>query len=165
MSASNLSNSHRSRLELSSRIKLRGSLVSYPCDHCIKRNKSCLKMSGILKCSECARRGKPCVSLSWEALDRSEDRLSAELREDERKRDLLLEQLSEMQSRVNRKRKVLEQTQRRASEKLNCLVDELRAAGDDMTGTVIDASALEAELLASGPVGTAAEASSSQGSG
>ena len=103
--------------------------------------------------------------MSWEVLDRSEDRLSSEIREDEQKRDRLWEEFSEMQSRVLRKRKVLEQTQRRASDKLNCLVEELREAGDDMTRTVIDASALEAELLAGEPSGTAVGASSSQGSG
>ncbi len=104
-------------------------------------------MSDKLKCSECTRLGRPCVSVSWGSLDKSRESLKASLSRDEEERDRLLERLAELQARLARNRKVLEQTNERAAAKLNCLVQEMEADGEDMTQTVIDASALEFELF------------------
>ena len=118
-----------------------------------------------LKCAECTHWGKPCVSLSWASLDTSCDNLHEDLVVDEVERDALLERLSEVQASMARKRKVLEQVEGRARKKLHCLVEEMEAEGEDLSATVIDASALQAELFSPAPVDTAAAgAGSSQGS-
>ena len=118
-----------------------------------------------LKCAECTHRGKPCVSLSWASLDTSRDNLCEDLAVDEAEWDTLLECLSEVQASVARKRKVLEQVEGHARKKLHCLVEEMEAEGEDLSATVIDASALQAELFGPAPVGTAAAgAGSLQGS-
>ena len=103
-----------------------------------------------LKCSECIRRRKPCVSVSWESLDKTRDKLRSELSVEEAQREALLTQLSEMTARIARKRKVLEQAQQRVAKKFECLVDEMEADGEDMRATVIDASSLQAELFPDG---------------
>ena len=118
-----------------------------------------------LKCAKCTRQGKPCVSLSWASLDISRNNLREGLVVAEVERDALLERLSEAQASVVRKRKVLEQVEGCAQKKLRCLVEEMEAEGEDLLATVIDASALQAELFGPTPVDTAAAgAGSSQGS-
>ena len=118
-----------------------------------------------LKCAECTRWGKPCVSLSWTSLDTSRNNLRKDLVVDEVEWDALLKCLSEVQASVARKRKVLEQVEGHARKKLHCLVEEMEAEGEDLLATVIDTSALQAELFGPAPINTAAAgAGSSQGS-
>ena len=118
-----------------------------------------------LKCAECTRHGKSCVSLSWESLNMTRDNLRDDLAADEAKRDAIVEQLTELQARVSRKRKVLEGAEVQAKKKLQCLVAEMEADGKDLSATVIDTSALQAELFSPAPVGTVAEeVGSSRGS-
>ena len=118
-----------------------------------------------LKCAECTHWGKPCVSLSWASLDISRDNLREGLVVAEVEQDALLECLSEVQASVVRKRKVLEQVEGRTQKKLRCLVEEMEAEGEDLSVTVIDALALQAELFGPAPVNTAAAgAGSLQGS-
>ena len=118
-----------------------------------------------LKCAECTRWGKPCVSLSWASLDISCNNLYEDLVVDEAEWDTLLECLSEVQASVARKRKVLEQVEGHTRKKLHCLVEEMEAEGEDLSVTVINTLALQAELFGPAPVDTAAAgASSSQGS-
>ena len=95
----------------------------------------------------------------------TQDNLRKDLAVDEAKRDALVEQLAELQARVSRKRKVLEGAEGQAKKKLQCLVAEMEADGEDLSVTVIDASALQAELFSPAPAGTAAGgAGSSRGS-
>ena len=118
-----------------------------------------------LKCAECTRWRKPCVSLSWASLNTSRNNLCEDLVVDEVEWDTLLECLSKVQASVACKRKVLEQVESRAQKKLRCLVEEMEAEGEDLSATVIDASALQAKLFSPAPVNTAAAgAGSSQGS-
>ena len=118
-----------------------------------------------LKCAKCTHQGKPCVSLSWASLDTSRNNLHEDLVVDEVEWDTLLECLSKVQASVARKRKVLEQVEGHARKKLHCLVEEMEAEGEDLSVTVIDTSALQAELFGPAPVNTAAAgAGSSQGS-
>ena len=117
-----------------------------------------------LKCAECTHQGKPCVSLSWTSLDTSHNNLRENLAVDEVERDALLECLSEVQASVAHKRKVLEQVEGHTRKKLRCLVEEMEAEGEDLSATVIDTSALQAELFSPAPIDTAAAgAGSSQG--
>ena len=93
------------------------------------------------------------------------DNLCEDLAVDEAKRDALVKQLAELQARVSRKRKVLEGAEGQAKKKLQCLVAEMEVDGEDLSATVIDASALQAELFSPTPAGTAAGgAGSSRGS-
>ena len=155
------------RLRLSLGIHDRGMVTASPCDFCVLHGLDCVKMPGDekLKCAECTHRGKPCVSLSWASLDISRDNLREGLVVAEAERDALLERLSEAQASVVRKQKVLEQVEGRTQKKLRCLVEEMEAEGEDLSATVIDASALQAKLFGPAPVDTAAAgAGSSQGS-
>ena len=93
------------------------------------------------------------------------DNLHEDLAVNEAKRDALVEQLAELQARVSQKRKVLEGAEGQAKKKLQCLVAEMEVDGEDLSATVIDASALQAELFSPTPAGTAAGgAGSSRGS-
>ena len=93
------------------------------------------------------------------------DNLREDLAVDEAKRDALVEQLAELQACVSRKRKVLEGAEGRAKKKLQCLVAEMEVDGENLSATVIDASALQAELFSPAPARTAAgRAGSSRGS-
>ena len=84
---------------------------------------------------------------------------------DEAEWDTLLECLSKVQASVACKRKVLEQVEGHTQKKLCCLVEEMEAEGEDLSVTVIDMLALQAELFGPAPVNTAAAgAGSSQGS-
>ena len=144
-----------------------GVVTASPCNFCVLRGLDCVKMSGNekLKCAECTHRGKPCVSLSWASLDTSRNNLREDLVVDEVEWDALLEHLSEVQASVARKQKVLEQVEGHTQKKLRCLVEEMEAEGEDLSATVIDASALQAKLFGPAPVSTAAAgAGSSQGS-
>ena len=118
-----------------------------------------------LKCAKCTCQGKPCVSLSWASLDTSHNNLREDLVVDEAEWDTLLERLSEVQASMARKRKVLEQVEGHTRKKLCCLVEEMEAEGEDLLVTVIDTSALQAELFSPASVNTAAAgAGSLQGS-
>ena len=154
-------------LRLSLSIRDCGVVTASPCNFCVLHGLDCVKIPGDkkLKCAKCTHQGKPCVSLSWASLDTSRDNLREDLVVDEAEWDALLERLSEVQASVARKRKVLEQVEGRARKKLRCLVEEMEAEGEDLSATVIDASALQAELFGPAPVDTAAAgAGSSQGS-
>ncbi|KAI9877566.1 MAG: hypothetical protein M1823_007087, partial [Watsoniomyces obsoletus] len=119
-------------------------------------------------CAECTRRGRPCVSLSWESINATRDNLREEKAGDEAEVERLIDLLTEAKSRLTRKRVVLEQAEGRARKKLKCLVEELEAEGEELTRTVINASAYEGSLFDDLPAfvdGTAAAvAGSSQGS-
>ena len=93
------------------------------------------------------------------------DNLCEDLAVDEAKRDALVEQLAELQACVSRKRKVLEGAEGQAKTKLQCLVAEIEVDGEDLSATVIDMSALQAELFSPASAGTTAGgAGSSRGS-
>ena len=95
----------------------------------------------------------------------TQDNLHEDLAVDKAKRDTLVKQLAKLQARVSRKRKVLEGAEGRAKKKLQCLVAEIEVDGEDLSATVIDMSALQAELFSPAPAGTAAGgAGSSRGS-
>ena len=134
-------------------ILARGVVVPFACDRCSVRGVDCIKMADDnkkLKCAECTRVGKPCVSVSWESLRRTRDNLEDELSRDQEEADRHIAAYLKVKARINRKRKVLEQAQTRAAKKFKCLIEELEAEGEDMTATVIDASAFEADL--GGPI-------------
>ena len=95
----------------------------------------------------------------------TQDNLCEDLTVNEAKRDALVKQLAELQACVSRKRKVLESAEGQAKKKLQCLVAEMEVDGEDLSATVIDVSALQAELFSPAPAGTAAGgAGSSRGS-
>ena len=99
-----------------------------------------------LKCAECTRRGRPCMDMSWDTVERTKERLKAEVALEEERRDRLFEELAELQARLARKRRVLEQAQRRSDEQTECLIREMEESGENLTRTVLDVSFLEAQL-------------------
>lgn len=87
--------------------------------------------------------------MSWDTTERNVLRLQSEADAAEQELWTQLERLSTLQAKVARKRKVLEQARKRAQDQTNCLIREMEADGEDLTRTVLDASALEADLFGS----------------
>jgi hypothetical protein len=99
-------------------------------------------------CAACARRGRPCVTTSWASLDRSRDDLSSKIDQDERAREVLLEQLNNLQMRLMRNRKLKEKKESEASEKLACLEEEMRLEGEEIGRVTQDPLTTEEGLAA-----------------
>nr|POF17928.1 hypothetical protein CFP56_13339 [Quercus suber] len=124
--------------------------ADFPCDGCISSNNCCYIMPDAphKSCAQCARHGRPCVTTSWESLDRARDELSDKIAQDERARELLLEQLNDLQMRLLRNRKVKETKEKEAAEKLRCLEAEMSAEGESISRVRQDPLSTE-ECLAS----------------
>jgi len=76
--------------------------------------------------------------------------VEAKIAQDERARELLLEQLNQLQMRLIRNRKVKEKKDLEAAEKLRCLEQEMEEAGEDTSRVVQDPLATEEGLAAWG---------------
>ena len=118
-----MSRKKENRLRSSNEILAHGDLAPIPCDRCLNSHHPCVVMDSRAKCAECVRQGKPCVNLSWQSLDATRQKLSAEIEQDEA-------ELSRVLARLLRKKKILRQANDRAKHKTEMLLDEMEENGD-----------------------------------
>jgi len=97
------------------------------CLHCSSLSILCVKMENHPKCAECVRRGRPCVSVLWESLDRTRDKLESNL-------SVAEEELARALARVARLRKTLKHMKDKVAEKALCLARELTNDNDGVSG-------------------------------
>jgi len=117
----------RNRLHLYQSISKDGDPVLTACLHCSSLSILCVKMENHPKCAECVRRGRPCVSVSWESLDRTRDKLESDL-------SVAEEELARALARVARLCKTLKHTKDKVAEKALCLARELADDNDGVSG-------------------------------
>ncbi len=115
------------RLRLYQSISKDSDPVSTACLHCSSLSILCVKMENHPKCAECVRRGRPCVSVSWESLDRTRDKLESDL-------SVAEEELARALARVACLRKTLKHTKDKVAEKALCLARELADDNDGVSG-------------------------------
>jgi len=101
--------------------------VSTACLHCSNLSILCVKMENHPKCAECVRRGRPCVSVSWESLDHTRNKLESDL-------SVAEEELARALARVACLRKTLKHMKDKVAEKALCLACELADDNDGVSG-------------------------------
>jgi len=114
-------------LRLYQSISKDGDPVSTACLHCSSLSILCMKMENHPKCAECVHRGRPCVSVSWESLDHTRDKLKSDL-------SVAEEELARALARVARLRKTLKHMKDKVAEKALCLARELANDNDGVSG-------------------------------
>ncbi len=100
--------------------------VSTACLHCFNLSILCMKMENHPKCAECVRRGHPCVSVLWESLDHTHNKLEFDLSVAEK-------ELARALTRVACLHKTLKHTKDKVAEKALCLACELADDNDGVS--------------------------------
>jgi len=146
------SRSSQNRLRRKLEIRRHNFPAEFSCDLCLVEGEACYIMPDQpnKSCAHCAGRGRPCITTSWESLDRARDDLGVKISQDEKARELLLEQLNSIQMRLVRNRKIKENKEREAADKLRCLEEEMSAGGEELGRVVQDPLSTEECLAAWG---------------
>ena len=100
-----------------------GQIQEFSCSTCFRLLIPCVKMPRHVGCAECSRNGHRCVDVSWDQIEKAEEKVGKQLED-------ALDELERSQAKVARLRKVLRQVQGRAEVKMTCIQTEIAEEAD-----------------------------------